>query len=205
MTSGGHREKTKTKDFSEAMKWISNVEPDSWSWTAEESSLGSGSEFSPGSGAIWEARNKQTQTAFFVCKLTGGFSRLRVSLSLSALLPCLLTAQGWALCFLLCALHTGASQHHTHASHMLHTCLTCLTLALHIHSSHASHMPHKCLTHTLHTCITQASHMPHTHASYMPYTHILHMHSPFTHSPPPLLSLSGLPPVPVFYWHSKSR
>ena len=126
-----------------------------------------------------------------MCKLTGGFSRLRVSLSLSALLPCLLTAQGWALCFLLCALHTGASQHHTHASHMLHTCLTCLTLALHIHSSHASHMPHKCLTHTLHTCLTQASHMPHTHASYMPYTHILHMHSPFTHS----LSTSSSKPL----------
>ena len=103
----------------------------------------------------------------------------------------MLRAQGCALCFLLCALHTGASQHHTHASHMLHTCLTCLTLALHIHSSHASHMPHKCLTHTLHTCLTQASHMPHTHASYMPYTHILHMHSPFTHS----LSTSSSKPL----------
>ena len=155
MTYSVHREKTKTEDLSEAMKWISNLEPDSWSWTAVESSLGSGSEFSPGSGAIWEARNKQTQTAFWGASWQAVFQALEfLSHSLHSLLARLLTAQGCALCFLLCAFHTHASHApHTSLTNTSHTCFTCLTLASHTH------------THT-HTHTSNASHMPLTHLSH---------------------------------------
>jgi hypothetical protein len=148
MTSGDHREKTKTKDLSEAMKWISNLEPDSWYWTAEESSLGTGSEFSPGSGAIWEARNKQTQTAFLGASWQAVFQGLEfLSHSLHSLLAC--SQLKAALSAFSCVLFT----------HVPHTCFTHASHMPHTHASHMSHMPHTHTTHSSHThfsCLTHA-------------------------------------------------
>ena len=231
MTSGVHREKTKTEDLSEAMKWISNLEPDSWSWTAEESSLGSGSEFSPGSGAIWEARNKQTQTAFWGASWQAVFQALEfLSHSLHSLLPCsqLKAARSAFSCVLFThtphMLLTRASQtrlthvshaSHTHLQHLTHdshTCLTCLTLASHTHYTFLTHtplMPHTCLTHRPHISLKHTPHMPHTCLNTcLICTKHTHTHSTcilpsLTRSPPALLRLFRLL-APVFYWYSKS-
>ena len=189
MTSGGHREKTKTKDLSEALKWISNLEPDSWSWTAVESSLGSGKEFSPGSGAIWEAHNKQTQTAFLGASWQVVFQGLEfLSHSLHSSLACsqLTTARS----AFSCVLFTHVP--HTCLTHTPHTCLTCLTLASHTHTTHLTHTPHM-----PHTCLkTRLIHTTQVHSTCILLS--------LTRSPPALLRLSRLL-APVFYWHSKSR
>ena len=215
MTSGGHREKTKTEDLSEAMKWISNLEPDSWSWTAEESSLGSGSEFSPGSGAIWEAHNKQTQTAFLGASWQAVFQALEfLSHSLHSSLAC--SQLKAARSAFSCVLFTHVP--HTCLTHMPHTCLTCLTLASHTHHTFLTHtplMPHTCLTHRPHISLKHTPHMPHTclntclirttHTHTHTHTHSACILPSLTRSPPALLRLSRLLLAPVFYWHSKIR
>ena len=218
MTSGGHREKTKTKDLSEAMKWISNLEPDSWSWTAVESSLGSGKEFSPGSGAIWEAHNKQTQTAFLGASWQVVFHGLEfLSHSLHSSLACsqLKAACSAFFCVLFTHVPHTCFTHmpHTCLTHTPHTCLTCLTLASHTHYTFLTHtplMPHTCLTHRPHISLKHTPHMPHTclNTCLICTTHT-HTHSTcillsLTHSPPALLRLSCLLVAPVFYWYSKS-